>query len=85
MDIAQDGFTTLVMQSAGKRRHAERPEYTMTVLAGGLLHETGQLRQSVVGTVLCALANAEHGLTDHHRGSLLCGHCPTSVPRAHHA
>ena len=32
------------------------------------MHETGQLLKSVVGTVLGAFANAEHGLTDDHKG-----------------
>src|SRR5665647_3240144 len=73
VDVAEGGLTALVVKRAGQRRHAERAQHAVAAVAGGVADPAGELLEGGLGTMLRAFEDAEHGLTDDHRGSSFSG------------
>src|SRR5450759_3914386 len=74
VDVAEGGLTALVVKRAGERGHPERTQHAVAAVAGGIADPAGELLEGGLGTMLRAFEDAEHCLTDDHRGALLLGY-----------
>src|SRR5450759_1867091 len=73
VDVAEGGLTALVVKRAGERGHPERTQHAVAAVAGGIADPAGELREGGLGTMLRAFEDAEHCLTDDHRGRSFSG------------
>src|SRR5674476_658305 len=73
VDVAEGGLAALVVKRAGERGHPERTQDAVAAVAGGIADPAGELLEGGLGTMLRAFEDAEHCLTDDHRGRSFSG------------